>query len=113
MLSYVLANCLVGTYPPTVTTVARVVCYIELGFIAALWVIGIVLDPETTIRTVRRVGASIEGYEDGSGFGGVRVVEVKRPLVGFKKLEYQVRTPEAFGYIWVDGVRHEKAFIRI
>lgn len=58
-----------------------------------------VLDPEVTIKS-RRV------MPDG------RVVNVRRPLVGFKKYETQVGVLGGYE-VRVDGFRYEEAYVRI
>ncbi len=73
--------------------------WIILLFGAIILVAFVILDPEVTIKSHKKL-------PDG------RVVTVRRPIVGFKKYERAVGV--TVGYeVRVDGFRYEEAYFRI
>ena len=103
-ISYILTNNLAKPLSPFLYNISSFIRAASLSVILSSCAYAVILDPETAHTTERRV--------EGNGKRG-RVITVKRPLIGLEGYKYRQKTPEHLGDVWVDGVRHEKALVRI
>lgn len=71
----------------------------------------ILMDPDTAIRSTRRIeGGSDEKSERDKGG---RVIIVQRPLLGFERCKTRIETPDWVAEELFGGVRHEEAYVRL
>lgn len=102
--SYILMSNLTKPLSSLMHNISSFIRAASLSVILSSCAYAVIFDPETAYTTEVRV--------EGNGKRG-RVITVKRPLIGLEGYEHREKTPEHLGNVWVDGVRHEKALVRI
>lgn len=102
--SYILTNNLTKPLSPLMHNIFNFIRAASLSIILSSCVYAVIFDPETAYTTERLV--------EGNGKRGCAIT-AKRPLIGLEGYKYHQKTPEHLKDVWVDGVRHEKALVRI
>lgn len=102
--TYILTNNLTRPLYSFLYNISGFIRAANLSVIPSSCAYAVVFDPETANITERRV--------EGNGKRR-RVITVKRLLVELEGYKYREKSPEHLGDVWLDGVRHEKALVRI